>query len=69
MCPCHSEVTCPTEQQAHIFFGQSFPTMREEAFLLAFKVSYRHELWISSGFSNTISICVGSVSKFLHCDL
>ena len=70
MCLCYYEITCPIEQQAHIFFGQPFTTnVREDALVLALKVSYKHELWVSSGFSNTISICPGSVSKFLHCNL
>lgn len=70
MCLCHYKVTCPIEQRAHIFLGQPFTTnVREEALLLALKVSHKNELWASSGFPNIVSMCLDSVSEFLHCNL
>lgn len=58
---------CP---QVFQVFLAMMPVMgvRETALLWALKI-YKHELWVSSGVSDTISMCLGSVSKFLHCTL
>lgn len=40
----------------------------EAALLWALKMC-QHELWVSPGFSDTISMCLSGISKFLFCTL